>query len=93
MTRVSIPLTIATPAGNKDKSLKKKVEEVIDHLVMAGAPRKDFMGVIKGLSDSTHPFSVDLLHAYIHNRFFSPTERDLTVAWDNGQPLFERLWP
>jgi len=33
------------------------------------------------------------LHAYIHNRFFSPTERDLTVAWDNGQPLFERMWP
>jgi hypothetical protein len=62
-------------------------------MVANGAPRKDFAGVLRGLSDQNHPFSVDLLHAYIHNRFFSPTERDLKVAWDNGQPLFERMWP
>jgi hypothetical protein len=93
LTRATIPLTISTPGGNKDKTLRKKVEETIDHLVTNGAPRKDFAGAIRVLSDPNHPFSVDLLHAYIHNRFFSPTERDLTVAWDNGQPLFERMWP
>src|ERR1017187_9513026 len=76
LTRATIPLTISTPGGNKDKTLRKKVEETIDHLVANGAPRKDFAGAIRGLSDPNHPFSVDLLHAYIHNRFFSPTERD-----------------
>ncbi len=93
LTKASIPLTFSTGGGDKDKSLRKKVEEAIDHMVENGASRKDFAGVIKGLSDQNHPFSVDLLHAYIHNRFFSATERDLRVAWDNGQPLFERMWP
>jgi hypothetical protein len=93
LTKASIPLTVSTGGGDKDKALRKKVEEAIDHMVSNGACRKDFAGVIRGLSDGNHPFSVDLLHAYIHNRFFSPTERDLRVAWDNGQPLFEKMWP
>lgn len=94
LTKASISLTVPTTgAGPKDKPLRKKVEETIDHMVANGATRKDFAGVIKGLSDGNHPFSVDLLHAYIHNRFFSPTERDLRVAWDDGQPLFEKMWP
>jgi hypothetical protein len=93
LTKSSVSLTVSTTGGNKDKPLRKKVEEAINHMVANGAPRKDFAGVLRGLSDQNHPFSVDLLHAYIHNRFFSPTERDLKVAWDNGQPLFERMWP
>jgi len=94
LTRARIPLTVPTPAGNKDKSLKKKVDETIDHLVTNGiAAKKDFVGVTKGLSDVNHPFSPDILNAYIHNSFFTPVERDLTAAWDNGQPLFERIWP
>lgn len=90
---VSISLTFPTGAGDKDKSLRKKVEESIESMVAAGAPKKEFIGVTKGLSDQNHPFSPDILHAYIHNGFYTPFERDLTAAWDNGQPLFERIWP
>ncbi len=89
---VNIPLYFQTPGGNKDKALRKKVEESIDDMVTKGVPRKDFLGVTKGLSDVNHPFSPDILHAYIHSGFYTPTERDLTAAWDNGQPLFERIW-
>src|SRR5205085_5758482 len=89
---VGIPLTVLTGAGDKDKSLRKKVEESIDHMVTNGAPKKEFIGITKGLSDVNHPFSPDILHAYIHNGFYTPVERDLTAAWDNGQPLFERIW-
>jgi hypothetical protein len=88
----NISLYFSTPGGTKDKSLRKKVEESIDDMVNKGAPKKDFLGVTKGLSDVTHPFSPDILHAYIHSGFYTPTERDLTAAWDNGQPLFERIW-
>jgi hypothetical protein len=89
----AIPLTFPTSNGNKDKSLKKKVEETIDHLVANGASKKDFLGITRGMSDVNHPFSPDILHAYIHSGFYTPVERDLTAAWDNGQPLFERIWP
>lgn len=94
LTKATIPLVVKTGGGgDKDKPLRKKVEETVDHMVASGAVKKDFAGVLKGINDKNHPLSVDLLHAYVHNRFVSPTERDLKVAWDNSQPLFERIWP
>ena len=92
LTKATISLKFPTPAGQKDKTLKKKVDETITHMVANGADKKEFKGIITALSNDNHPFSPELLHAYVHNRFFSPTERDLTTAWDNGQPLFERIW-
>lgn len=93
LTKAGVPLSTTTSGGDRDKTLTKKVEEAIDELIKHGATKKDFVGVVRALSVKTHPLSVDLLHAYVHNRFVSPTERDLTVAWDNAQPLFERIWP
>ncbi len=93
MTQSSLSLTFATPNGAKDKSLKKKVDETIKHMIANGAVEKEFKAITTALSNDNHPFAPELLHAYVHNRFFSPTERDLTTAWDNGQPLFERIWP
>jgi hypothetical protein len=92
LTKATISLTFPTPNGQKDKSLKKKVDETITHMVANGADKKEFKGITTALSNDNHPFAPELLHAYVHNRFFSPTERDLTTAWDNGQPLFERIW-
>lgn len=85
-------LVVNTAGGDRDKMLRQKVQETIDHMVNGGADKKDFKGITTALGNQNHPFSPDILHAYIHNRFFSPTERDLTAAWDNGQPLFERIW-
>jgi len=36
--------------------------------------------------------SVGTLHAYIHNRHFSPVASELRVAWDDLQPFLEALW-
>ena len=93
LTKSSIPLITPSTGGDRDKTLRKKVEECIAHMISSGANKKDFKGITTALGNSNHPFSPELLHAYVHNRFFSPTERDLTAAWDNGQPLFERIWP
>ena len=93
LSAASIPTTISTPAGDKFQILRKKVEDAIDHMIAAGAPKRDFLGITRALSDVHHPFNPEILHAYIHNSFYSPVERDLTAAWDNGQPLFERIWP
>jgi hypothetical protein len=93
LTKAKISLVVKTGGGDKDKPLRKKLEETIDHMIANGATKKDFAGVTKGIADKNHPFSVDILHAYVHNRFLSPQVRDLIVAWDNAQPLFERIWP
>lgn len=87
-----IPLSVNTPAGDKDKSLSKKIEEAIDHMIQSGANKKDFDGLRRGMHDKRSPLSVDLLHSYVHSRFIAATERELTVAWDGAQPFFERIW-
>ena len=88
-------LTFVHPKAGRpvDKTLKMKVQETTAHLVATGANAKDFIGVTRGLSDANHPFSIDTLHAYIHNRYFTPVDTHLTAAWDNAQPFFEKLWP
>lgn len=95
LKRHSIALTTVDKSGTRtvEKNLKTKVTEAVDHMVAAGVPKKELDGIRKASSDKNSPLHVDTLHNYVHNAFYSPTERDLTVAWDNGQPFFERLWP
>jgi hypothetical protein len=90
-----ISLKFRPPGSTKDvyKSPKSKAKEAIDHMVKSGADKKYFDGVTRALSDSKHPLSIDLQHAYVHNRYVTPSERDLVLAWDNGQAFFEKIWP
>jgi hypothetical protein len=89
-----IALTSTVPGGRaKDKALNTKVQEAVAHMISSGAPKKEFTGINKAMSDKNNPLHTDTLHAYVHNAFYSPTDRDLTVAWDNAQPFIQRLWP
>lgn len=92
LTNAGISLQVNTPGGNKDKSLKTKVKESIAEIVKNGVPKKDLAGVEKGIDDKNSPLFVETLHNYVHNRFYSPTERDLKVAWDNAQLFFGTIW-
>ncbi len=86
-------LLVTTPGGNKPKQLTAKVAEVITALVAAGASTKDFDGLSKGINDRQSPLSMDTFNAYVHNRHYSPMERDLVVSWNNLQVFFEKIWP
>jgi hypothetical protein len=59
---------------------RRQGQETIEHMVKNGAAEKDFKGVQAGMTDDNHPSSIDTLHAYIHNRFFTPTEGNLTTG-------------
>lgn len=86
-------LSVKTGGGDKFKKLDKKLAEAVDILVGIGVPRAHFDGVIRGLSVQTSPMHIDLLHRYVHDRFQTPSASDLTAAWNNAQPLFEKIWP
>ena len=94
LDKEGIPLRRQTQgAGLVDKKLKEKVQGAVEQLVTSGVPRKDLDGVSKGIADPNNPLCVDTLHNYVHNRFYSPQERELKVAWDNAQLFFEKIWP
>jgi hypothetical protein len=95
LTKVAkVKLTFIHPKSSRvlDKNLQTKVKDAIADLVKKGASEKDFIGVTKGMSDPNHPFSIETLHAYIHNRYFTPVDTHLAAAWDNAQHFFEMIW-
>lgn len=75
-----------------DKSLKSKVDETIAYLVKQGASERDYKAVARGVSVQKSPMSIELLNAYVHNRFTTPTTHDLLAAWNDAQPFFEAVW-
>jgi hypothetical protein len=75
-----------------DKSLKLKVDECINDFIAKGSHKKEFTSILKALSTTTSALSPDTLHSYLHSRFSTPIESDLTATWDNAQPLFSRIW-
>jgi hypothetical protein len=93
LTRIGKSLTVTTPGGVKDRSLQDKVQEGVKEIIAAGTPKKHLDGIVKAISETNNPLNIQTLNNYVHNRFFSPKERDLRVAWDNSQPFFEKLWP
>jgi len=88
------PHFIDPKGGSKrEKSLRAKTQEVIDHLGAQGtAPKKDLFSVARAIGDVKSPLHIDLLHAYVHNRFVTPKSRELLAAWNDAQRLFESIW-
>lgn len=87
-------LSFKTSNGkNVYKKLDKKLAETVDLLVSMNVPRNHFTSVIRSLSVDTSPMNVELLHRYVHERFATPSPQELTAAWNDAQPLFEKIWP
>ena len=92
LTKAGGGLKHKTKGGDKDKNLRTKVGEAVDHMIANGTPKRDLTGITKGIDNSKNPLYIETLHDYVHNRFYSPTESDLRVAWNNSQLFFETIW-
>ena len=79
--------------GEKDKRLDKKLAEAVEIMVSAGVPKRNLDPILRSISVQRNPLNIDLLHMYVHNRFATPIRSELTAAWDQAQPLFEKIWP
>jgi len=86
-------VSLSQPNGKNFKSLREKVTEAVAVMQKDGTPKKDLDGVSKGIGDQNNPLCAETLNNYVHNRFYSPQERDLKVSWDNAQRFFELIWP
>lgn len=75
------------------KRLDEKLKEAMEHMIKAGADKADFVDIQRAMSQTHHPLSIDIQHAYVHGRYMTPREGDLTAAWDNAQPFLEKIWP
>jgi hypothetical protein len=89
----SIEKTVAAGPGQRvEKKFKAKIEDALTHMIAQGVDRRSLDGIRRGKDNKDSPLFVDTLHNYVHNRFFSPSERDLRISWDNSAPFFENIW-
>jgi hypothetical protein len=75
------------------KKLDRKLKEVIDMLVSMKVPETQLAAVKRSVDVKTSPMNVELFHLYVHERFATPSPSELKAAWNNAQPLFEKIWP
>lgn len=77
----------------RDDNLSKKVTKVADHLEKNGGLTKHQLKPVR--TALTHPnelFSIDTLHAFVHNRTYQPMAKELKTVWDRMQLFMEALW-
>jgi hypothetical protein len=89
-------VSLKTPkpgGGERFKELDKKLAEVVAIMVSTGVNKDHLAQVTRSLSVKNSPMRIDLLHAYVHDRFATPSQGELTAAWNNAQPLFQKIWP
>jgi hypothetical protein len=82
----------ATNGRTRFKKLDKKLKEVIAMLVSIGIPETNLASIIRSVDVKTSPMNVELFHLYVHERFATPSPAELKAAWNNAQPLFEKIW-
>jgi hypothetical protein len=75
-------------------TLNTRTERAITHLAAAGKlDRQAEKSVKRAVSkDSWVASSTKTLHEFVHNPHFHPSPREMTVAWDNLEPLFKAIW-
>jgi hypothetical protein len=62
-------------------------------LVSMGVPPTKLAAITRSVDVKTSPMNVELFHLYVHERVATPSPAELKAAWNNAQPLFEKIWP
>lgn len=79
---------------HENTKLRNKLDAVAKYFEHENVMTHDqLQAVIRAASgDHLLASAIPTLHAYVHNRFFSPSSSDLKIAWDDLQSFFENLW-
>jgi hypothetical protein len=80
-------------AVDQRSKLRIKIEAVSDHMESVGLLSRDQLKPVRtAASDKNRPFSVDTLHAYVHNPLMTPKADTLKQTWDEMQLFADALW-
>ena len=74
-------------------NLQQKVFVTADHLEKKKwADQAICKGIKISVKDKNSILGIDTWQAYLHNRHFSPSYKELNRVWDNIQTFIERIW-
>jgi len=77
-----------------NSTLAQKLTWVANYFEKNGIMSKEQLALIhKAASGETIlAASIRNFHGFVHNRFYSPVPKELTVAWDDLQMFIEKIW-
>lgn len=92
-----VPIKSKSSTVSKPKmvemTLRQKLTTIADYLEKQGTcNRRELYGVRSLVANRYHVLSVDSLHAYVHNKEYSPTPSDLKGNMDSIQIFVQKLW-
>jgi hypothetical protein len=75
--------------------LAKRLKAVAGKLRTQGAISQQLRKAIEQLADGPSPIApgVSTFNQYVHNQYMHPRAPELFAAWDQLQPMMEKLWP
>lgn len=78
----------------RNKPLAKRLKEVASHLSAQGEIDQRLKVAMDRVADSSQLLSPSAItfNQYVHNYYVHPTASELRAAWDELQPLFEKVW-
>lgn len=78
-----------------DDPLAKRLKAAAKKLKVDGAISEQLRRAVEHIADGPSPIApgVSTLNQYVHNRYTHPKPPELFAAWDELQPLMEKLWP
>jgi len=81
------------PGVKKMDSLVSKAEKSIKYLEDSNRIDKHALkGIKTAINNPNSIFSIDTFNAYVHNRLYSPSARELKLTWDNIKIFIEKIW-
>ncbi|MDY6959022.1 MAG: hypothetical protein SVK08_07665, partial [Halobacteriota archaeon] len=79
--------------ANINSKLVKKVQKVAESLVKnMKLTTHDAKPIRVAVSNENSILSISTFNAYVHNKSFTPSEKDLVTTWDNIEPFMKALW-
>jgi hypothetical protein len=76
-----------------EMNLRNKLDTLVKYFETQNLCTKDeLFGVKTIINNKEHVLSIYGLHAYVHNKDYSPSPSDLKSSWDNIQIFVHRLW-
>lgn len=79
---------------HSDTRFQEKVRRIAKHMEENETlSTNDLKPLRVACSTKDSLFSIDTLHAYVHNPSFLPKANDLKETWDGVKKFFEAIWP
>jgi hypothetical protein len=87
-------IQVRKPGDTRHPSLTLKMEKVADHLEQQGTMKEQQLKAARRIAKGQDFLAAGMesLHAFVHNKYFTPTPHDLKVTWNNLELFLQSIW-